>query len=172
MTRGLFLLAVILGAGLLLCCAPRVQPGTASSEAGEEIRVSRGPCFGFCPVYSVAVTPAGRVDFTGDRHTEVLGPRSHSVGREAYETVRGRLARLRPATGRTEALPCPVAQTDTALVTVEWIAAGGARTALTWRMGCPSAAGEDMERLLDDQLLLLGVDRWAAQRTWPGVPRG
>jgi hypothetical protein len=62
--------------------------------------------------------------------------------------------------------------TDTALVTIEWIAANGARTALSYRMGCREPAGVDFERSLNEQLVRLGVDRWAVQRRWPGAPRG
>jgi len=172
MMRGLFLLAIMLGTGLLLCCAPRVQSGANSPEAGEELRLTRGPCFGFCPVYTVAVTPAGRVDFRGERHTTVLGPRSHSAGRAAYEEVRRALAPLRPASGREKVYPCSAAATDMSLITLEWISSGGQRTALTYRMGCRDEGGRKLEEAVDAALLRLGVRDWAAQKTLPGVPRG
>jgi hypothetical protein len=57
-------------------------------------------------------------------------------------------------------------------LTVEWIRADGTRTALTQRMGCrdPEAAG--IELTVEEQLRRLEVDEWAAQKTWPGDPRG
>lgn len=174
--RGFTLSAIVLGTGLLLCCTPRMQPGAQqpplSVRPGEEIRLSRGPCFGFCPVYTLAVTPAGRVDFEGKRHTAVLGPRSHSVGRGVYREVRRALAPLRPATGSQREAPCPAAATDMAVLTIEWIAADGTRTALTHRMGCRDPAGAAIERTVEDQLRRLEVDAWAAQKTWPGDTRG
>lgn len=172
--RGLTLSAIALGTGLLLCCTPRVQPGALppSTAPSEEIRISRGPCFGFCPVYSVAVTPAGRVEFEGERHTAVLGPRGHSVGREVYGEVRSALAPLRPETGTERKVPCPAAATDMSVLTVEWIAADGTRTALRHHMGCRDPQGAALEQTVEDQLRRLEVDEWAAQQTWPGDTRG
>jgi len=172
--RGPLLCGIVLGAGLLLSCAPRVRPGAAASPApaGEELRISRGPCFGFCPVYKVAVTPAGRVDFTGERHTAVLGQRAHSVGRATYEDVRRTLAPMRPQTGEERAHACTEAATDMSSVTVEWIGADGRRTALTYNMGCRSPEGSAMARTVEQQLGRLGVEEWTAQKTWPGDSRG
>lgn len=171
--RGLFLSAVVLGTGLLICCTPRVQSGALPTPASEEIRISRGPCFGFCPVYALAVTPAGRVDFKGERHTAVLGPRSHSVGRAGYEDVRRAFAPVRPPTGSEQAFSCTSeAPTDMSSLTIEWIGATGTRTTLTYRMGCRDEAGTRIERTVNDQLRRLEADGWAAQKTWPGDTRG
>ncbi|PNU04423.1 DUF6438 domain-containing protein [Novosphingobium guangzhouense] len=171
--RGPLLCGIVLGAGLLSSCAPRVQPGVSSpAPAGEELRISRGPCFGFCPVYSVSVTPAGRVDFTGKRHTAVIGPRAHSISRATYEQVRRALAALRPHTGEQATHACSEAATDMSSITVEWIGADGARTSLTYNMGCRSPEGSAMARTVDEQLGRLGVTDWAAQKTWPGDSRG
>lgn len=170
--RGPLLCALVLGTGLLLCCTPRVRPGAQPALPGEEIRISRGPCFGFCPVYTVAVTPAGRVDFTGERHTATLGPRSRPAGPAAYEALRNAFASYRPQSGREEELACVPTPTDMSILTVEWIAANGNRTALTYRMGCRQPAGQQMERLVEEQLRGLGVEEWAAQKTWPGDTRG
>ena len=57
------------------CAATSTPPETASQPAAETIAVSVGPCFGFCPVYKVAVSPAGMVTFTGERHTTEPVPR-------------------------------------------------------------------------------------------------
>jgi hypothetical protein len=171
--RAIFLAVVVLGTGLLICCTPRVQSGALPSPAREEIRLSRGPCFGFCPVYTLAVTPAGRVDFKGERHTAVLGSRSHSVGRAAYDEVRRALAPVRPPTGSEHALACTAgAPTDMSSLTIEWIAANGMRTALTYRMGCRDPEGTHLERMVEKQLRRLGAEGWAAQKTWPGDTRG
>lgn len=176
-TRATLIAGLVMGTGLLLCCAPRMhsprmQPGAPRSGSGEEIRISRGPCFGFCPVYTIAVTPAGRVDFEGKRHTAVLGPRSHTVGRSAYARVRRALGPYRPATGLETELPCPAAATDMAMITIEWISASGVRTALRYRLGCTSAQAKELETLMETQLQHLGVDGWARQQTWPGDTRG
>lgn len=172
--RGITLSAIVLGTGLLLCCTPRTQSGALNSPAPprEEIRISRGPCFGFCPVYTLAVTPAGRVDFEGERHTAVLGQRSRSVGRAAYENLRGALASARPATGSEGEVPCPAAATDMSNLTIEWIGPDGTRTALTQRVGCSNPQAAAIERAVEEQLHRLEVEEWAAQKTWRGDTRG
>lgn len=177
--RSISLVAVVLGTGLLICCAPRVQPGAplppppaSPSTASEEIRISRGPCFGFCPVYKVAVTPAGRVDFTGERHTTVLGPRSRSVGPAVYEELRKAMQPLRPETGKESVFACSTEATDMSQLTIEWVAANGVRTALTYNMGCRDEAGGALAQTVEDQLRRLEIDGWASQKTWPGESRG
>ena len=149
-----------------------MQPGAPTPPALEEIRISRGPCFGFCPVYTLAVTPAGRVDFKGERHTAVLGPRAHSAGRDAYEAVRSALAPLRPETGSERQSECKVAVSDMSTLTLEWIAADGTRTALSHGMGCRDPEGAGISRTIEEQLRTLQVEAWAAQKTWPGDTRG
>ncbi|KMS59786.1 hypothetical protein V474_11370 [Novosphingobium barchaimii LL02] len=174
--RATFVVAVVLGTGLLICCTPRVRSGAptlpVTAQGGEEIRISRGPCFGFCPVYTLAVTPAGRVDFKGERHTAVLGQRAHSVGRTAYEDVRGALAALRPETGIETEFACKVAVSDMSHLTLEWIAADGTRTALTYGMGCRDPEGAAIMQTVEKQLHKLEAAEWAAQKTWPGDTRG
>ncbi|WP_235037730.1 MULTISPECIES: DUF6438 domain-containing protein [unclassified Novosphingobium] len=174
--RAIFFVAIVLGTGLLICCTPRVQSGAptppVAAQGGEEIRISRGPCFGFCPVYTLAVTPAGRVDFNGERHTAVLGQRAHSVGRRTYKEVRRALAPLRPETGSETEFACKVAVSDMSRVTLEWIAADGTRTALNYDMGCRDPEGSAIMRTVEEQLRKLEVEEWAAQKTWPGDTRG
>lgn len=173
--RAIARFAIVLGAGLLLCCAPRARPGAHPPVAplSEEIRISRGPCFGFCPVYTLAVTPAGRVDFDGVRHTAVLGPRARPVGRTGYEDVRRAFAPMRPATAGEHTASCPGgAPSDMASLTVAWIGADGTRTALSQSMGCRDPAAAAFVHTVDEQLRRLKVDGWAAQKTWPGDTRG
>lgn len=173
--RGPLLCAIVLGAGLLTNCTPRVQSGAPSlpgKPAREEIRISRGACFGFCPVYSLSVTPGGRLDFTGERHTAVIGPRSRSVGAGGYEALRKAFASWRPKTGTAQDFVCEAPATDMSHITIEWISASGHRTALNYNMGCRSPRGMKIARTVEEQLKVLQVEAWAAQKTWPGDTRG
>lgn len=174
MEHGRLLCTIVLGAGLLIGCTPRVQqPGVPSpAPAGEEIRISRGPCFGFCPVYTVAVTPAGRVDFKGERHTAVLGERAHSVGPAVYGKVREALQPLRPGSATEQDFVCSVQATDMARLTVEWVSANGTRTAFHYDTGCRDEEGARIARTIEEQVRRLEVDGWATQKTWPGDTRG
>lgn len=169
--HGILLAIAVVGAGLLAGCLPSGH-GENVRARGEAISISRGPCFGFCPVYEVAISPGGSVDFEGKRHTAVLGTRSQTVGRTAYQKVRRSLAPLRPATGRDQEFPCLAQPTDMSLFTIEWMSAHGTRTVLRYRMGCRDEAATAVERLIEEQLQTLGVNEWAEQRTWPGVGRG
>lgn len=162
-----FMLAVaVVGAGLLAGCVP-IDRGESTAPRGEAISISRGPCFGFCPVYDVAVSPGGRVDFEGKRHTVVLGTRSQSAGKAAYQKVRRGLAPLRPATGGDEEFQCTAQPTDMSLFTIEWTSVHGTRTVLRYRMGCRDEAAANIEQLIEEQLQTLGVKDWASQKTWP-----
>lgn len=155
---GILLTAGLLGASLVTGCLQ--GRGEQERARGEAITLSRGPCFGFCPVYQVSVSPGGRVDFEGIRHTSVIGPRSRSAGKDAYRKVRHSLAELRPETGTSHEFPCPAGHTDTSLLTFEWVSPHGQRTIFRYRMGCPSPHGVRIEKLLAEQLGILQVTEW------------
>lgn len=63
--------AVLLGAS----CAP--SPPDDVSDA--VVTMSRGACFGECPVYSVTIHGDGRVEYEGEYWVEVEGRRESSV---------------------------------------------------------------------------------------------
>lgn len=171
--RNVPLALAALAAGLAAGCTPTHTASTGAPPAGEEIRLSHGACFGFCPVYTVAVTPSGNVTFNGERHTAELGERARTVGPAKYEALRTALADLRPASGTQETFDCPVAMpTDTSALTIEWIGAGGERTSLTYRTGCRAPEGQKIQDAFDAQIEALGVAGWAAQTTRPGASRG
>jgi len=138
----------------------------------EEIVISRGPCFGFCPVYTVNVTPGGQVNFEGARHTALVGQRTSAVSRRVYENVRREVEVIRPPTGTTRDWHCDRRPTDTSNFTIEWKSADGVQTSLRYAVGCDSAEGRMIERLIERQLQRLGVAEWAKQTTREGASRG
>lgn len=162
---------VLAGAAFLGGCT-LLRSAEAPAAQGEQIVISMGPCFGFCPVYMVSLSPDGLVRFDGLRHTAVTGPQTRTVPRSTYEEVRLAIAPLRPSTGAEREWPCPQRPTDTSQLTLEWLDDQGHRTVLRYGKGCPTADGEMIERLVDHQLEVLGVAEWARQETRPGVPRG
>src|SRR3546814_16302346 len=131
--RSMLAVAVV-GAGLLAGCVP-IDRGESTAPRGEAIAISRGPCFGFCPVYDVAVSPGGRVDFEGTRNTVVLGTRSRSAGKAAYRKVSRSLAPPRPATGQDVEFQCTAQHTATPLFPIEWTSAPGPHHALPCPQG-------------------------------------
>lgn len=73
--------AWVLPAGLLLACAPSV-PGPVAAPAAADapaVTLERTPCFGTCPVYTVSISRAGTVRFTGKHHTAHTGPATASI---------------------------------------------------------------------------------------------
>ena len=158
----------------LAACAttPGGQASTTPSTLKEIVTVSVGPCFGLCPVYDVSVTPGGLVQFTGTRHTAVLGHRIREVGPGAYVDVAKDLLRFRPATGTETVVECGAAVSDTSSFTVTWTSTGGTKTVAKVQSGCPSGPGKALGALLRDLPLRLGIAGWAKQTTRPEVSRG
>ncbi|WP_312491323.1 DUF6438 domain-containing protein, partial [Sphingomonas sp.] len=113
MTRYLTM-AALSAAMMLGGCATTGRAGRpATSTPGETVRVAVGPCFGFCPVYSVSVAPDGAVHFVGERHTAVLGARTTRVPAPVPSALVRDLARYRPATGDDVPVACTAAVSDT-----------------------------------------------------------
>ncbi|MCT2398453.1 DUF6438 domain-containing protein [Novosphingobium mangrovi (ex Huang et al. 2023)] len=162
---------VVLGIGLLGACTLPLREG-GPARPREEIVIARGPCNGFCPVYRVSVTPGGLVDFEGLRHTALIGSRMRAVSRRTYDEVRKAVLPLRPPTGTTRDWPCANPPTETSQVTVEWRSKSGTQTTLRLRAGCREADSEMIERLLDRQIKVLGVEAWVRQALRDGVPKG
>lgn len=153
-------------------CAPvEDRPGPIAA-AEDQILVSVGPCFGFCPVYDVAIAPNGSVTFDGKRHTEVLGTRTRSAGKSAYDALARELAPYRPAAGATEKVPCESMISDTSTYSITWTDAAGNKSVATHSRGCSGGPGQALDTLLATVPVRLGIDAWAKQVTRPGASRG
>lgn len=166
---------IALAAALLslgACAAPGTPPATGTPPAAETIAVSVGPCFGFCPVYSVAVSPAGTVTFTGERHTAALGVKTREAGPASYRALAAALAAYRPATGTTADTQCDTRISDQSHTRITWTAPDAGVTTLQHDKGCRSAANDRLNALLQDLPARLGIEPWTRQTTRPGVSRG
>ena len=81
-------------AALVAACSPR-EPGPAASPAGEPggsvdapaITLERTPCFGTCPVYTVAISRSGRVSFTGKHHVAQPGEATATIPAERVDSL-------------------------------------------------------------------------------------
>lgn len=65
-----------------------MNPAPASNV---EIRMTRGACFGFCPVYTVTINGAGEVHYEGRNFVNVVGQRTATI---PTESVSGLVARF------------------------------------------------------------------------------
>jgi len=174
-SAGLIRIALASAAMLSLgaCAATGTPPGTASQPAAAEtIAVSVGPCFGFCPVYTVSVSPAGMVTFNGERHTTELGEKTRDAGPAEYRALATALAAYRPTTGTTGESQCDTRISDQSHTRITWTAPDRTVTTLEHDKGCRSAANDRLNALLQDLPTRLGIEPWARQITRPGVSRG
>jgi hypothetical protein len=154
------------------CAALGTLPAPEPAPRGETVRVSVGPCFGFCPVYTLGLTPNGEVLFRGERHTAVLGARTRRVSAADARAAAAALRPFRPADGTTAALPCKQLVSDQSRRTITWTDAQGRATTLEHDRGCRSAEAQALDAVLDALPARLGADGWARQVTRPGTSRG
>ena len=90
--------ALLLAAGLSACAA---TSGPAAPDTYRAISITETPCFGFCPAYTITVTP-------DDRY--VLEARSHAQtqGRTTGALDAGSFARMTAVLEREDAASLPV----------------------------------------------------------------
>ncbi|WP_293423154.1 DUF6438 domain-containing protein [Phenylobacterium sp.] len=154
------MLRAIAAAALLAGLAACATPAPGAPPAAETLAISVGPCFGFCPVYSVEVKAGGQVVFVGERHTTVEGRREAQAPAGGYEAVARALAPFRPATGASEQTTCERQATDMSHYTVVWSAADGTQTRLNHDGGCMSAKNARLMAALKSAPARLGVEGW------------
>lgn len=160
-------------ASLVSCAAQHARPDSqAPSNRLASIRVSVGPCFGFCPVYSVSIGPDSEVTFSGERNTTVLGDRQRRADPKLFAHVAASLEPFRPAEAASGRVACDAAISDTSTYTITWIAADGRRTVATHQSGCTGGPGKELDQILRALPRELGVDDWARQVTRSGTSRG
>lgn len=173
--RGLSGMGALLALSGLAACAASAPPVAGIPDApaaAETIAISVGPCFGFCPVYEVAITPAGAVRFTGERHTAVLGSRERQADADIYRTLARELQPFRPAAGTEAHVPCTANVADTPSYRISWTTPDGRRTVATHQGGCPGGPGQALDAVLERMPARLGITDWTSQVTRPGVSRG
>lgn len=166
------------GAGLLAAlllggCAslpPASGPGTAPE--GESIGYSVGPCFGFCPVYSVTVAPDGAVTFDGERHSAALGHHVRQGAPATYRAMAEALEPYRPANGTEERTQCDAQATDMSDYHISWTAADGSTTLLRHNLGCRSDRNQRLNAVLRALPAQLGIEDWTKSERREAVPGG
>lgn len=168
--KALPLFAALTLTATLGACA--LIPAETPPVGGETVSYSVGPCFGFCPVYTVSVTPDGHVAFDGERHTATLGKQDHDGGAHTYRTISNTLAAYRPATGTTADTECESRMSDQQHYRIVWTAVDGTETVLQHDKGCRSAKNDQLNKTMENLPAKLGIADWTKQTTRPGVGRG
>lgn len=88
-------LRTVLVATALAAChssTPAPAPAPAADEAAA-VTLERTPCFGRCPVYSVAITKSGLVRYEGKRFVADSGSESARIDPSAVESLLAELDR-------------------------------------------------------------------------------
>lgn len=140
------------------------HPDTTSENSLAEIRYEVGPCYGTCPVYSVAVEADGTTRFTGERHTAVEGERVQAGDAATFRSLQERLAAMQPDMETTQqTLDCEPRATDLPNYTVTWINLDGAQAVLEHDTGCHSENGRERTEILKSLNAELGIENWVQQ---------
>ena len=127
-------------AALLAGCATVKDGSPAPAPGADTIRFSAGPCFGFCPVYSVTVKPDGASLLTPERNTAVPGETRFTVAPSQYRRLRESVAAFRPKTGSEMRIGpgenCERVATDLPEYRIVWTQQGQDDTQLSFYSGC------------------------------------
>ena len=145
---------------------------TAPSVArSDEIKIERGGCFGFCPVYRLEVD-RNIVRFKGLRHTGLLGDTAKPANAATVTAIKAQLAPYRPSAG-SAVFACTDASSDQATYTITWENLGGGdRPSLTFDSGCQAAEARTLRAILEAIPSRLNLEQESRQVTRPGAARG
>ena len=159
---------LLLLAGPTFACAGSAEPTAAPAPtASDQLSMTRGPCFGACPMYTVTVWGDGRVQFVGDRFVEETGDHSAVVDPArvaalfAYADSIGFFDMPQSITPANESA-CGMSHTDdaSAEITMVW---GDRDQTVNHYFGCAKAPAElrSFEARIDE---VAGTSQWVGGR--------
>src|SRR5688500_10436324 len=144
-------------------CAGGAAPDLPAPTASDHISMTRGPCFGACPMYTVTVWGDGRVRFEGDQFVAQRGEHTRAIDAAAAAALFAAadsidFFRLPSDITPANQSACGAAWTDmpSAETTIIW--AGRVHTVSHYH-GCPKAPEQltAFERRID---AVAGVAEW------------
>jgi hypothetical protein len=164
-------LSVVMLLSLGACAPRRAAPPANESRAPADtisaaaVMLERTPCFGGCPVYTLAVSPLGEVTYQGRAHVRRLGTASSRISRQRVDALLKELDRAGFFTFADKYLPsepaCGRYATDSPSAITTVTHRGRSKT-ITHDYGCGSAPGAlvVLERRIDE---VLGSDQWTGR---------
>jgi hypothetical protein len=166
--KGLLLALIAVAPG----CAPRTAaapPDTSRAQTDSShtnaIVLERSPCFGGCPVYTVAVSPEGEVTYEGRAHVRRLDKASARIPRQRVDSLLNQLDRAGYFTFANQYVQSEAAcgryatDSPSAKTTVTY---RGRTKTIVHDYGCGSAPGTlvVLERRIDE---VLGSGKWTGR---------
>jgi hypothetical protein len=152
-------------------CAMQPGPKTGAPIAieREAVTYSTEACRGFCPVYSVRMTPEGEGVFTGEQHTAVTGERRFTVEPAVAARFIEHVDAVRPAGGdrRIEmgTADCGTVATDLPAINVRWDSnTGAAPQSLHLYLGCSADEARRVRAVLEAAPSLLPIAAFIGKR--------
>jgi hypothetical protein len=167
MKRSILFLLIFAGACGTLQQPEQIEPTNFS------VKLTRTECFGTCPVYTVEVSPDGKVSFIGLKNTKVIGSAEGTLNREtldllAAEINKANIFALKDAYTRDSG-NCPSYATDNPTVTLE-VRSGRKFKKIEHYLGCSDKSGERNEAYPENLTRLekridqtIGTDRWTGK---------
>jgi hypothetical protein len=157
--RGLLAVVVV-----LVGCSRR-EPTPAAAPPAPAVTLERTPCFGTCPVYTVAISRDGKVEFDGKNHVADSGQATATIPPEQVDSL---LAELEAVGyfGFADAYvmdspACGMYATDSPTVITSATRDGETKTVRHDR-GCSAAPPElsQLEQRIDE---VAGTERWVGR---------
>ncbi|HVN20388.1 MAG TPA: DUF6438 domain-containing protein [Dongiaceae bacterium] len=134
------------------------QPPLLNGDAGTIIELSRGPCFGACPVYNVTVHSDGNVEFDGRENVRVKGTQTSQITSAQFSEILNILRRVSFWDLEDRAFSWCF-DTPSVAITVK---ANGREKRVTSDSDCIPKRGRqtDFVRATDQIETIIGTDRW------------
>jgi Domain of unknown function (DUF6438) len=147
-------------------CSRREPAPAAVPESGPAVTLERTPCFGTCPVYTVAISRAGEVTFNGKHHVADTGQATATIPPERVDSLLGELEAA-GYFGFSDAYvmgspACGMYATDSPTVITSATRDGETKT-IRHDRGCSAAPAElsQLEQRIDE---VAGTGRWIGRR--------
>lgn len=136
-------------------CAPiEAQPEPAAQSV--VITLSRTPCFGFCPDYTVTITGEGEVTYVGRRFVNVVGEQRATIGRADVARLLERFDQIQFENLR-DAYRAQVTDLPTTTIT---LTRNGRRKSVLDYGGIGAGMPEAVRELQDEIDRFAGTPRW------------
>ena len=88
---GLTIFALLASAMLITGCGPSAS--MTLNPADKIIEMSKGPCYGNCPVFTLTIYKNGIASYKGERYTDRRGTYVKKLGKEEFARIQGEFKR-------------------------------------------------------------------------------